>query len=146
MVDVFLHFLQSSCGTTPLLTSCVSSLDPYHPQICQSCFLFCMLKDEFSFGICQPNGDLFEYNAPMDCCGAQVVERILFVFAKLNKGIGYVQGMNEILVPIYHVMAFDKHRQNVGMEVSRSWHIDACSHVLIKWHGSDSVYHANFRR
>jgi hypothetical protein len=45
----------------------------------------------------------------------QVVERILFVFAKLNKGIGYVQGMNEVLVPIYYVMVFDKHRQNVGM-------------------------------
>ena len=56
-----------------------------------------------------------------------MIERILFVFAKLNPGIGYIQvesiyslftstdlfscfdfqGMNEILGPIYYVMASD---------------------------------------
>lgn len=35
----------------------------------------------------------------------EVIERILFVYAKLNPGIGYVQGMNEILGPLYYVMA-----------------------------------------
>jgi len=32
---------------------------------------------------------------------------ILFIWAKLNKGIAYVQGMNEILGPIYYVFATD---------------------------------------
>ncbi|XP_024081658.1 TBC1 domain family member 13 isoform X2 [Cimex lectularius] len=37
----------------------------------------------------------------------EVVERILFLYAKLNPGQGYVQGMNEIIGPIYHVFACD---------------------------------------
>ncbi|EDV50653.1 TBC1 domain family member 13 isoform X2 [Drosophila erecta] len=37
----------------------------------------------------------------------EVVQRILFIYAKLNPGQGYVQGMNEIVGPIYYVMASD---------------------------------------
>jgi len=37
----------------------------------------------------------------------EVVERMLFLYAKLNPGQGYVQGMNEIIGPIYYVMASD---------------------------------------
>ncbi|KAI9103228.1 rab-GTPase-TBC domain-containing protein, partial [Phlyctochytrium arcticum] len=37
----------------------------------------------------------------------EAIERILFVYARLNPGIGYVQGMNEILGPLYYVMATD---------------------------------------
>ncbi|KAI8336134.1 rab-GTPase-TBC domain-containing protein [Chlamydoabsidia padenii] len=37
----------------------------------------------------------------------EVIERILFMYAKLNPGIGYVQGMNELLAPIYYVFAND---------------------------------------
>ena len=37
----------------------------------------------------------------------QIVGRILFIFAKLNPGQGYVQGMNEIIGPIYYVFAND---------------------------------------
>ncbi|KAG9299831.1 hypothetical protein G9A89_003375 [Geosiphon pyriformis] len=37
----------------------------------------------------------------------EAIERILFIYAKLNPGIGYVQGMNEILGPIYYTMAND---------------------------------------
>lgn len=33
------------------------------------------------------------------------VERILFIYSKLNKAVGYVQGMNEILGPLYYVLA-----------------------------------------
>jgi hypothetical protein len=36
-----------------------------------------------------------------------VLARILFVYAKLNPIIKYVQGMNEILAPIYFVFAND---------------------------------------
>lgn len=37
----------------------------------------------------------------------EVVERILFIFAKLNPGISYIQGMNEICGPIYFTFATD---------------------------------------
>ncbi|CAG0883784.1 unnamed protein product [Cyprideis torosa] len=37
----------------------------------------------------------------------EVVERILFIYAKLNPGQGYVQGMNEIIGPIYYTLATD---------------------------------------
>ncbi|WAR31652.1 TBC13-like protein [Mya arenaria] len=37
----------------------------------------------------------------------EVCERILFVYGKLNTGLGYIQGMNEILGPIYHAFASD---------------------------------------
>ena len=33
--------------------------------------------------------------------------RVLFVFARLNPGIRYVQGMNEVLAPIYYVFKLD---------------------------------------
>lgn len=37
----------------------------------------------------------------------EVVERILFLYAKLNPGQSYVQGMNEIIGPIYYTLAND---------------------------------------
>jgi hypothetical protein len=39
------------------------------------------------------------------CRHHDVLSRILFLFAKLNPGIRYVQGMNELLAPIYYVFA-----------------------------------------
>jgi len=40
-----------------------------------------------------------------------VLSRILFIYGKLNSGIGYVQGMNEILAPIYYCFCDDKNKQ-----------------------------------
>eukprot|EP01133_Synstelium_polycarpum_P017255 gene17255-20564_t len=37
----------------------------------------------------------------------EALRRILFIYAKLNPGIKYVQGMNEILGPIYYTFATD---------------------------------------
>ena len=37
----------------------------------------------------------------------EVVERILFIYAKLNPGTGYVQGMNELVGPLYYTLASD---------------------------------------
>ncbi|EJW71715.1 hypothetical protein WUBG_17377, partial [Wuchereria bancrofti] len=37
----------------------------------------------------------------------QVVERVLFMYSKLNPGVRYVQGMNEIMGPLYYVFASD---------------------------------------
>ncbi|OQV21704.1 TBC1 domain family member 13 [Hypsibius exemplaris] len=38
----------------------------------------------------------------------EVVERLLFIYAKLNPGQAYVQGMNEIIGPIYYTFSTDK--------------------------------------
>ncbi|CAO3676472.1 unnamed protein product [Umbelopsis ramanniana] len=37
----------------------------------------------------------------------EAIERLLFIYVKLNPGVGYVQGMNELLGPIYYVFAQD---------------------------------------
>ncbi|RNA37251.1 TBC1 domain family member 13 isoform X1 [Brachionus plicatilis] len=37
----------------------------------------------------------------------EIIERILFIYAKLNRGCSYVQGMNEVLGPIYYIFAND---------------------------------------
>lgn len=37
----------------------------------------------------------------------EAMERILFVYVKLNPGVGYVQGMNELLGPLYYICAND---------------------------------------
>ena len=47
----------------------------------------------------------------------EVVERILFLYAKLNPGQGYVQGMNEIIGPIYYVLASDSDTEWRGQTV-----------------------------
>ena len=44
----------------------------------------------------------------------EVVERMLFLYAKLNPGQGYVQGMNEIIGPIYYVLASDTRQEWQG--------------------------------
>mmetsp|Transcript_20750 Transcript_20750/g.46248 ORF Transcript_20750/g.46248 Transcript_20750/m.46248 type:complete len:536 (-) Transcript_20750:74-1681(-) len=38
-----------------------------------------------------------------------LLARILFVFAKLNPGLSYVQGMNELAAVIYHVLSLETH-------------------------------------
>lgn len=38
---------------------------------------------------------------------------ILIVFAKLNPGIRYVQGMNEVLAPLFYVFRNDPDLDNV---------------------------------
>jgi hypothetical protein len=42
----------------------------------------------------------------------EALERILFIYAKLNPAIGYVQGMNELIAPIYYVHL--RHSTNPG--------------------------------
>ena len=36
-----------------------------------------------------------------------VVARILLLYAKLNRGVRYVQGMNELCAPLYYLFAQD---------------------------------------
>lgn len=42
----------------------------------------------------------------------QVIQRILYVFCKLSPGIGYVQGINDIVAPIYYVFVKDSDETN----------------------------------
>ena len=37
----------------------------------------------------------------------EVMKRMLFIFAKLNPGVSYIQGMNEVLAPLYYVFMTD---------------------------------------
>ena len=39
---------------------------------------------------------------------ADVLSRILFIYCKFSPDVSYVQGMNEILAPIYYTFCFDK--------------------------------------
>nr|XP_060483347.1 TBC1 domain family member 13-like [Panthera onca] len=64
--------------------------------------------------MCSPHknstpSSLNEYEVLPNGCEAhwEVVERILFIYAKLNPGIAYVQGMNEIVGPLYYTFATD---------------------------------------
>ena len=41
-----------------------------------------------------------------------VISRILFIYSKFEPDISYVQGMNEILAPIYYCFSFDKLDEN----------------------------------
>lgn len=54
-----------------------------------------------------------DYTPLKEGCEAhwEVVERLLFIYAKLNPGQGYVQGMNEIIGPIYHTFASDPNEE-----------------------------------
>lgn len=42
----------------------------------------------------------------------EALKNILIVFAKLNPGIRYVQGMNEILAPLFYVFRNDPNEEN----------------------------------
>ena len=41
-----------------------------------------------------------------------IFENVLLIFAKLNAGIRYVQGMNEILAPLFFVFRSDPDDKN----------------------------------
>ncbi|KAI8323295.1 RabGAP/TBC, partial [Martensiomyces pterosporus] len=48
---------------------------------------------------------IYQEEADDSRCGTNALARILFVHAQFNRGVGYAQGMNEILAPIYYVLA-----------------------------------------
>lgn len=47
----------------------------------------------------------------------EAMRNILLLFAKLNPAIRYVQGMNEILAPIFYVFCTDTDEQNAVRQV-----------------------------
>jgi hypothetical protein len=46
-------------------------------------------------------------------CFQESLKRILTIFAKLNPGIRYEQGMNEVLTPLFYVFKNDPNQSNV---------------------------------
>ncbi|GAV68354.1 RabGAP-TBC domain-containing protein [Cephalotus follicularis] len=64
----------------------------------------------------------------------EAMRNVLLLFAKLNPAICYVQGMNEVLAPIYYVFSTDTDEQNAANAEADSF---ACFVRLL----SDSVDH-----
>jgi TBC1 domain family member 13 len=47
-----------------------------------------------------------------------VICRILYIYAKLNPDINYVQGMNELIAPIYYCYSFNQYDQEVNLTLN----------------------------
>jgi hypothetical protein len=61
------------------------------------------------------NKDKFETHGDVIC-------RILYIYAKLNPDINYVQGMNELISPIYYCYSFDENEnQKSNLEADTFW-------------------------
>jgi len=72
------------------------------------------LLDEIRKDVTRTHPDLTFFLEPEDNLGQRryaAVERVLFVWAKLNKGVRYVQGMNEIVATLYFVLANDSNEE-----------------------------------
>ena len=72
------------------------------------------LLDEIRKDVVRTHPDLTFFLEPEDNLGQRrhaAVERVLFVWAKLNKGVRYVQGMNEIVATLYFVLANDSNEE-----------------------------------
>ena len=52
---------------------------------------------------------------------SDVLERILYIYAKINKDVGYVQGMNSILAPIYYCYCLDNTCDKDNIEADTFW-------------------------
>ena len=62
----------------------------------------------------------------------EVVQRILFLYAKLNPGQSYVQGMNEIIGPIYYVFASDPNNEWKGDVLQFIFDLFQISETVVK--------------
>eukprot|EP00546_Thalassionema_frauenfeldii_P004399 CAMPEP_0178913374 /NCGR_PEP_ID=MMETSP0786-20121207/10804_1 /TAXON_ID=186022 /ORGANISM="Thalassionema frauenfeldii, Strain CCMP 1798" /LENGTH=686 /DNA_ID=CAMNT_0020586103 /DNA_START=85 /DNA_END=2146 /DNA_ORIENTATION=+ len=72
------------------------------------------LLDEIRKDVVRTHPELYFFLEPKQNLGQRryaALERILFVWAGLNKGVRYVQGMNEIVGTIYYVLANDESEQ-----------------------------------
>ncbi|GAB2295695.1 hypothetical protein Dimus_029849 [Dionaea muscipula] len=61
-----------------------------------------------------PDMPFFSADSPFANSNRESLRRILIVFAKLNPGIRYVQGMNEILAPLFYVFRNDSDEENAA--------------------------------
>ncbi|OVA10397.1 Rab-GTPase-TBC domain [Macleaya cordata] len=61
-----------------------------------------------------PDMHFFSGDSSFAKSNQEALRRILIVFAKLNPGIRYVQGMNEVLAPLYYVFKNDPDEENAA--------------------------------
>lgn len=61
-----------------------------------------------------PDMQFFSGDTPFAKSNQEALKNILTVFAKLNPGIRYVQGMNEILAPLFYVFRNDPDEENAA--------------------------------
>eukprot|EP00246_Nothoceros_aenigmaticus_P001857 TRINITY_DN12543_c0_g1_i1.p1 TRINITY_DN12543_c0_g1~~TRINITY_DN12543_c0_g1_i1.p1 ORF type:complete len:502 (+),score=64.57 TRINITY_DN12543_c0_g1_i1:464-1969(+) len=59
-----------------------------------------------------PDMHFFCGDTPAALENQECLKRVLFIFAKLNPGIRYVQGMNEVLAPLFYVFRTDSDESN----------------------------------
>lgn len=103
--------LNGTSSNTPGLVSV--SDDPLSTDSDSKWFQFfenASLLDEIRKDVVRTHPELYFFLEPENNLGQRryaALERILFVWAKLNKGVRYVQGMNEIVGTIYYVFAND---------------------------------------
>jgi hypothetical protein len=83
------------------------------------------LLDEIRKDVVRTRTELRFYLEPMESLGKRryaAIERILFVWSKYNRGVRYVQGMNEIVGTLYYVMAKDEQQDwNAHAEADCFW-------------------------
>ncbi|PKI31201.1 hypothetical protein CRG98_048408 [Punica granatum] len=61
-----------------------------------------------------PDMHFFSGDSPDAKDNQEALKTVLTIFAKLNPGIRYVQGMNEILAPLYYVFRNDPDEENAA--------------------------------
>ena len=81
----------------------------------------------------------------------QEIKRALLIYAKLNPGIKYIQGMNEIYAPIYYHFATDTDRAAAlhaeadaffcFVELISEFRDNFCQHLVCK-HWKDCLLHS----
>ncbi|KAL2929557.1 TBC1 domain family member 13, partial [Bienertia sinuspersici] len=81
-----------------------------------------------------PDLKFFSSNSSLSKKNKESMKNILLIFAKLNPTTHYVQGMNEVLAPIYYVFSTDPDEENAASAEADSF---ACFVRLM----SDSVDH-----
>ncbi|CAK8578486.1 unnamed protein product [Lathyrus sativus] len=59
-----------------------------------------------------PDFHFFSGDSKFAKSNQEALKNILIIFAKLNPGVKYVQGMNEILAPLYYVLKNDPDEEN----------------------------------
>jgi hypothetical protein len=87
-----------------------TSSSTHTPRDAQEYVEAAVLLDEIRKDVVRTHPDLAFFLEPTDALGERryaAIERILFVWATYNKGVRYVQGMNEIVGAIYYVLAKD---------------------------------------
>lgn len=89
-------------------------VDPENPateEAFKDFFESATLLDEIHKDVVRTHPDLSFFLEPAADVGQRrygAIERILFVWSKFNKGVRYVQGMNEIVGILYYVLANDQ--------------------------------------